>query len=228
MNKIFNLENARVQELNVFENCIAAFTKILGAIGADYDGPPWKVVQVTGNQQLRELFADKKKIVFPFVSLLVETLRNPSDLGGMYNPQVAYNGIPLGVLSENDATPLNCILHFKQVAVDCKISVIAQSFTDVVKFSQRFLFKERSSQFTLSTSTYNIPIKVTFNTDLSIPQEEFTEFGNLFFFEASAVLYCYIGCLELKPTITRMNVSVQAASETNENKIEDFSVGIPK
>lgn len=209
----FDIENARIQELRVFESCVTGFKQILGRIATGYGKEPWPVEQVAGNQQFREMFSQENKVKLPILALHIQSMRPSGEILG-FNQQVAYNGIPLGVINQNSPTPQNCILHFKSIAVDCRIILTTQTFSEVTSFAQRFLFRDREAQFTLSTNTFNLPIKVVFNEELAIPDIEFSEMGNLFMFECSVTLYCYVGVLELLPVIKKVNVTT---TPTNAN-----------
>ncbi len=154
---VFNIDQARVQELKVLENCISGFQQILGGIAADYGEKPWNVVQVSGNQQYRQQYLQEKKVELPLIAISVESIRPNQDYIG-FNNQVAYSGIPLGIINNDSPTPQNCILHFRDVAVDCRVMLTTQTFDHVLKFAKRWLFKERSAQFVLQTNAYNLNI----------------------------------------------------------------------
>lgn len=213
---VFNLSNARVTELKVLEYCIAGFQEMLGKTMTGYGEKPWNVVQVAGNQQYRQQFLQSKKVEFPLIAVSLESIRPSSEDFGGFNGQVAYNGVHLGIIDETSPTPQQCILHFKQVSIDCRVMLTTQTLEHVLQFAQRWLFKDREMQFTLQTSIYNLNIKVILNQELSIPTEEFTEMGNLFVFEARATLMGFVGVTELKPVISKIVLSVDSINSENQ------------
>jgi hypothetical protein len=216
MTQVFDITQARVTELKVLENCISSLKSLLGNAAAEYGKPPWKVVHVAGNQDFREVAKNYKLVDMPFIAIIVNTIR-PSEEG--YNDQAMYNGFYMGQLNSNTATPSNVVLHCRPTAVDMTVRVTAQTFSDIAYFAQRWIFRERDVQFALKTTQYNLPIKVKFNTDLSIPEEEFTEMGNLFVMQAQLTFYAYVGVLELQQAITKVNVNIDAYDQATNDSI---------
>ena len=213
---IFDPTQARIAELKIFESCIESLKTILGQIAADYNAPPWKVVHVAGNQDFRELARQSKRPELPFIAIIVNVIR-PSEEG--YNDQAMYNGIFLGQMNSGTASPTNIVLHCKPVAVEVTVRVTTQTFSDMTYFAQRWMFRERESQFALQTSHYNLPIKVKFNEDITIPEEEFTEMGNLFVMQTALTFYAYVGVLEQQQAITKVNLSLDAANNALDSTI---------
>ena len=222
---IFSPTNARVSELKVFNHCIAALKKLLGETAADYGKAPWPVVHVAGQQAFRELAREKKNVEFPFLAMIVSIIR-PSEEG--YNDQALYNGIYMGQMGSDTAQPMNIILHLKPIAVEVQLMVYAQTFSDISDFAQRWMFRERSTQFSLNTANYDLPMKVKFNQDLSIPEEDFSEMGNLFIMQTTLTFYAYSGVTELQPAVTKIQVNMSAANLANDTTIPIFNTVLGK
>ena len=224
MTNIFDPTQAQVTELKVLDNCIKALTKLLGQTATNYGQAPWSVVHVAGNQGFREIAREKKNVVLPFLAMIVTAVR-PSTEG--YNGQSMYNGIYMGQTQSNSASPQNVILHMRPVEVDIQVIVTAQTFNDVTLFAQRWLFKERETQFSLNTSQYNLPIKVRFNEEMTIPEIDFSEMGNLFIMQTQLTFFAYVGVIELQQAITSINVQtdIQNLVTNTSTPINNFIVG---
>jgi hypothetical protein len=220
-NYIFDPTNAKIQELKILENCLKALMSLLGNLAADYGEAPWNVVHVAGPQAFREYARQHKNVVLPFIAIIVNSIR-PSEES--YNDQAMYNGFYMGQMNTNTANPTNVVMHAKPVAVDMQVMVYAQTFSDISYFSQRWLFRERDMQFALKTSNYNLPIKVKLNQELSVPELDFTDMGNLFVMQTQLTFYAYVGVLELQPQITKFNVTTEAYNPSTADATEINSI----
>ena len=214
----FNITQARVEEIRVFEQCLEGFMDVIGDIGSPEGQKKWTVVNVAGPNYFRELARDKKVPTLPFLAVIVSSMRPNEDV--VYNPQATYLGRRV---TDNEAG-MQVILHFKPVAVDVQCILLAQSLVDVTSFAQRWLFREPEAQFVLATDHYNLSIRVKFNPELTIPEEDFGDLGNLFTFTCSAVFYTYVGVIETKPVLKSIKLSTHVVNKESTYDVQDSSV----
>ncbi|MDE1905439.1 MAG: hypothetical protein KGH75_03185 [Rhodospirillales bacterium] len=209
MTRIFDPTQARISEIKIFENCVSSLKTNIGQIAAGYGKSPWPVSHVAGSQAFREMARQQKIPELPFLGLIITAIK-PSEEG--YNNQAMYNGFYMGQVGSETSQPTNIILHVRPVAIEAQIIVYTQTFSDVSDFAQRWLFRERDIQFSLNTKSYNLPIKVVLTEDLAIPEEDFSEMGNLFAMQAGLTMYAYVGVLELQPSITKVEMNLESAN----------------
>lgn len=220
MSDIFNINNVHTEELKIFEACLSGLLTSLRNI-ASTPGKTWKVESIAGPQYFRELAREEGTPKLPFIGVIVTAMRPNEEMP--FNEQALYNGIYMGKTDDK----MSVILHLRPIAVDLQIIVVAQSLDDIMSFAQRWLFRERQAQFTIACKGYTMDVKVKFNSELGIPEEDFSEMGNLFNFSLTATFYAHVGVMELRPIIKGVTFKTNIVDPGRETKSQVFSKNIP-
>ena len=101
------------------------------------------------------------------------------------------------------------------VNADFRVQYVSQSLTDVFGFLKRWPLRQREVQFKLENSSMTFDIRVTLNNSLTVPEEAFTEYGNLFVFETSCSMQTYVGQLHYIPVVRQIGFTSDVVQSTS-------------
>jgi hypothetical protein len=165
---------------------------------------------------LREIAAQKNKLdtdTLPFLGLMIQSISDPIQQGqASYSKQALYYGIQIGQSTSGQDI---LILHGYQVALNCQITYMAQKLTDVVHFAGRWLYRQREMQFKLGINGFSdgLMVRVTMDENLTIPEQDIGDTGNLYTMQANLMAVTYVGEIEVRPKLKGIKLTSGLASK---------------
>jgi hypothetical protein len=181
--------DSKLIESRILLDSIAGLEDLLGKIAANYGKPPIKVVSVASSWTQREIQQTFGAVTYPYIGLSLQRFATNTE---SYNYNLRRSGIAINSPKSNTQT----IYRLIPIITNFRVRYYTQDLSDLLAFSSRWQLRQKDSRFTLSSSDFHIKIKVKFNNDLSIPDQENTDAGNTFTLDTDCTMETYIGDIE--------------------------------
>lgn len=211
--------NQRVDESTIFFESMAGLKEMLGLVGADYGKPPIPVAFVSSSFAKREIGQQLGgNIVYPFIGITLQRMNQDFE---SYNNNLRRNGISV---TNNDK-----VLTYKltPVLATFRVRYVTQDSAEMLKFSSRWIRRQKDVQYALANESLKINIKVRLNNDLAVPEQNIEDFGNEFVLETECDMKTYLGEIEtntrIKEIVLNTNLWQQSAGQLVSSSTRTFN-----
>ena len=197
----------RIAESDIFLNSLEGLKSVLGSVAVDYGKPPIPIAFVPSSFSQREIGQQfGGSFTYPFIAITLQRINVDPE---SYNSNLRRTGISV---ASGDKI---FIYKLTPVIATFRVRYITQDNAELLKFSSRWIRRQKDTQFALENSALNIKIKVRLNNDLSIPELDIADWGNQFALETDCEIKTYIGEVETQTRIKKVVLTTNLYRQSN-------------
>jgi hypothetical protein len=175
--------------------------------------PPMVIISPASTAEQREQYRTQGKVEYP--NGVINLTGVSKIVGQGYNDALRRSGINVAQAGKNT------FINFRLIPImlTCSFKYSSQSLQEVLNFTEQWMFAEMDSQFFLQNESLKLNVQVKFSEDLSLPQQQFLEYGNFFYVESSLTVSTYTGRFNIRPNIKSVDLSFQLNNAAGDEEV---------
>lgn len=173
-----------------------------------------RVVTISNNGHMRAMLRKYKELEFPYFALQMQTAELNRD--GLAPKNLQRTGV-LGAMDETKSYRHK--FFFSPVTVGVRVVFCAQDVKDIYEFVQQWLYAVTSQElkYELEADTFTVPINLELEENLSVPELENEDVGEIFMLETTIRVRTFVGKVEKRMIIRNARSIFTAEGENTTN-----------